>query len=119
MITAHFIYINRVVYNTTQYRSSSRLSEPARVKRITILLEYLETGPAAGSIQPNNCHQNYGQGKLQTSERRAANGQSKVTLGCFACHVTAMSQLPLYVNKFLLAHIILLKCIIFANSLLA
>jgi len=32
-----------------------------------------------------------------------------VTLGCFACHVTATSELPRYVNKFLLVYVIFLN----------
>jgi len=44
-----------------------------------------------------------------TGSRRIANGWSNtLTLGYLACHVTATSQLPREVNKFL-AYVILFK----------
>ena len=51
-----------------------------------------------------------------TNNRRTANGWSNtLTLGHLACHVTARSQLPREVNKFLLAYVILLNALIFSN----
>jgi len=55
-----------------------------------------------------------------TDSRLAAIRRSnRLTLGCLACLVTATSQLPREVNKFLLPCVILFKRIIFRQFLSA
>jgi len=47
---------------------------------------------------------------MADADRRAAIGRNNtLTVGYMACHVTATSQLPREVNKFLLAFVILFK----------
>jgi len=49
-------------------------------------------------------------GTMADTHRRALIGwRNTLTLGRLACHITAMSQLPSEVNKFLHAYIILFK----------
>jgi len=51
---------------------------------------------------------------MADTERQAAIGwMNTLTLGYLACHVTATSQLPREVNKFLFAFVILFKRINF------
>jgi len=51
---------------------------------------------------------------MADTRRRTAIGRSNTLMPhCLACHITATSQLLCDVNKFLLAYVILFKCVNF------